>query len=62
MTLNFTYGDENNLNNYTNGLIQQLDAVEFKANETAAKIIKIKTNNLVGRLIVGVYSDDIDNM
>ncbi len=59
MVLNFTYGDENEVKNYTNGLIQQLDSVEFEANSTGPKSIKIITNKLVGRLIIGAYSANI---
>jgi len=57
--LNFTYGDESEVKNYTNGLIQQLDSVEFESNSTGAKSIKIITNKLVGRLIIGAYSANI---
>ena len=47
------------MKNYTNGLVQQLDSVEFETNSTRAKSIKIETNELVGRIIIGAYSDNI---
>ena len=46
------------MKNYTNGLIDEIDAIEFDENSTS-KSIKIKTNKLVGHLVVGVYSSDI---
>jgi hypothetical protein len=47
------------LKNHTNGIINELNAVEFEANSTASKTIRIKSNNLVGHLVVGVVSNDI---
>ena len=57
--VNFTYGDENEVKNVSNGIIDQLPQAEFEANSNVSQAIKLHAKE-VGHLVIGAISDNIE--
>ena len=57
--VNFTYGDENEVKNVSNGIIDQLPQVEFEANSNEPRTVKLHAKE-VGHLVIGLISESIE--
>ena len=58
VNVNFTYGDESQVHNETNGMIAQLPTLSFSPSDNQSQSIKIEALK-VGHLVVGAISNEI---